>query len=46
MPLESIIMYGAGTFGLRKQIEESPRRAARSAQPATSDGVALGESAA
>jgi hypothetical protein len=35
-----LIMYDAGTFGLRQQTEESPRRAAGFAQRTTSDGVA------
>ena len=41
MPLESMIMYGADAVGLRQQADEASRRAARLAQPATSDGVAL-----
>jgi hypothetical protein len=39
-------MPGAGAFALHKQSMESPRRAAGSAQPVTSDGVARGETVA
>ncbi len=34
---------GVGALALREQSNESPRPAAGSAQPVTSDGVALGE---